>query len=70
MKALKSILMVMVMTGLLIGGCKKETSEPPTGEQLKQAAESAKEEYKSEIPTAEPKKEDEPEAPAKPATES
>jgi hypothetical protein len=80
MKTLKNILIMMAVTGLLLGGCKKETSQPPAGEQIRQEAESTKEESKAESPkeeapkaespAEEPKKEDKPESPMQPESES
>lgn len=80
MKTLQSILVVMAVTGLLIGGCKKETSQPPANQQIRQEAETPKEESKvespkeeapkPESPAQEPKKEDKPESPMQPESES
>jgi hypothetical protein len=71
MKTWQSILLVMAVTGLLMGGCKKETSQPPADQQIRQEAESPKEEApKAESPAEEPKKEEKAESPMQPESES
>ena len=80
MKTWQSIVVLMAVTGLLMGGCKEDTSQPPDNQQIRQEAESTKEESKAESPkeeapkaespVEEPKKEDKPESPMQPESKS